>query len=156
MMKSELLRCPCYRHRESAAGLQFGVSLLGVGVAATAYHASSGKLRKHLRKLDYWSISLSTTAAVRAALPAKSQASSMLNGLCSMLTLDAHSQCAQCSPLMCSMLTIKYSCHELLKAHDWHYQLRCCASNCFACSTCCAVCSANVNSIPLAAHNTDC
>ncbi len=63
---------PC-RHRESTAGVQFGASLLGVGLAATAYHASSGKLRKHLRKLDYWSISLSTTAAVRAALPAKSQ-----------------------------------------------------------------------------------
>ena len=63
---------PC-RHRESAAGVQFGASLFGVGLAATAYHASSGKLRKYLRKLDYWSISLSTTAAVRAALPAKSQ-----------------------------------------------------------------------------------
>lgn len=61
------------RHRESTAGVHFGASLLGVGLAATAYHASSGKLRQHFRKLDYWSISLSTTAAVRAALPAKSQ-----------------------------------------------------------------------------------
>ncbi|DBB16865.1 TPA: hypothetical protein ACH3X3_015101 [Trebouxia sp. C0006] len=71
---------PC-RHRESAAGVQFGASLLGVGLAATAYHASSGKLRKHLRKLDYWSISLSTTAAVRAALPAKSQARARLSSI---------------------------------------------------------------------------
>ncbi|DBB00126.1 hypothetical protein WJX77_004254 [Trebouxia sp. C0004] len=69
------------RHRESAAGVQFGASLLGVGLAATAYHASSGKLRKHLRKLDYWSISLSTTAAVRAALPAKSQARARLSSI---------------------------------------------------------------------------
>ena len=44
-----------------------------MGIAATAYHVSSGRLRKHLRKLDYWSISLCSTAAVRAALPAKSQ-----------------------------------------------------------------------------------
>lgn len=66
----------CYvicRERSSAEGVQFGASLLAVGVAATAYHVSSGRLRKHLRKLDYWSISLCTTAAVRAALPAKSQ-----------------------------------------------------------------------------------
>lgn len=61
------------RERSSVEGVQFGASLLGVGIAATAYHVSSGRLRKHLRKLDYWSISLCTTAAVRAALPAKSQ-----------------------------------------------------------------------------------
>ena len=64
---------PVCRERSSPEGVQFGASLLGVGIAATAYHLSSGRLRKHLRKLDYWSISLCTTAAVRAALPAKSQ-----------------------------------------------------------------------------------
>lgn len=69
------------RHRESAAGVHFGASLLGVGLAATAYHASSGKLRKHFRKMDYWSISLSTTAAVRAALPAKSQTRARLSSI---------------------------------------------------------------------------
>ena len=68
-----LIVIPVCRERSSAEGVQFGASLLGVGIAATAYHVSSGRLRKHLRKLDYWSISLCTTAAVRAALPAKSQ-----------------------------------------------------------------------------------
>ncbi|KAK9789928.1 hypothetical protein WJX73_007486 [Symbiochloris irregularis] len=46
-----------------------GLSLVSVGVAATSYHAASGSLRRTLRKLDYWSISLCSTLLARALSP---------------------------------------------------------------------------------------
>lgn len=54
-----------HRHR-SAEGQQFALSMIAVGAAATAYHASSGKSRKVLRKLDYWTIAASSSAMMKA------------------------------------------------------------------------------------------
>jgi hypothetical protein len=53
------------RHR-SAEGQQFALSMMAVGAAATAYHASSGKSRKVLRKLDYWTIAASSSTMMKA------------------------------------------------------------------------------------------
>jgi hypothetical protein len=54
-----------HRHR-SAEGQQFALSMMAVGAAATAYHASSGRSRKVLRKLDYWTIAASSSAMMKA------------------------------------------------------------------------------------------
>lgn len=60
---------PC-RVRCSREGKGYGISLVLVGAAATAYHAASGRLRRHLRKLDYWTISLASTRLLDALAPA--------------------------------------------------------------------------------------
>ena len=59
---------PC-RQRRTPEGRQFGASLVSVGVAATLYHATRGRLRSAMRKLDYWTISLCTSQMVRALHP---------------------------------------------------------------------------------------
>lgn len=53
------------RHN-SSEGQQFALSMMAVGAAATAYHASSGESRKVLRKLDYWTIAASSAAMMKA------------------------------------------------------------------------------------------
>jgi hypothetical protein len=45
---------------------QYGLSLLGVGAAAVAYHASSGPSRPHFRQLDYTAIAASSVLLLRA------------------------------------------------------------------------------------------
>ncbi|KAK9819288.1 hypothetical protein WJX74_001277 [Apatococcus lobatus] len=49
----------------------YGLSMLAVGMAATAYHCSSGPVRKAFRRADYWSISLASNQLARAAHPGK-------------------------------------------------------------------------------------
>lgn len=46
----------------SPEGQAFGWSMLAMGTAATLYHSASGKLRSVLRKVDYYTISLSCMA----------------------------------------------------------------------------------------------
>ncbi|KAK9806731.1 hypothetical protein WJX72_000866 [[Myrmecia] bisecta] len=62
------------RDRQTSEGRRFGATLVTVGVAASAYHAASGRLRTHLRKLDYWTIALSSTSMVKALFPQGSKA----------------------------------------------------------------------------------
>jgi hypothetical protein len=50
---------------------EYGYSMLAVGAAATLYHASSGKLRRVARKLDYWTIAASSTCMMKALFPEK-------------------------------------------------------------------------------------
>ncbi len=42
------------RRRQTSEGQHFGAWLVALGATATAYHASEGRLRVALRKLDYW------------------------------------------------------------------------------------------------------
>ena len=42
------------RKAQSKETKLYGASVMGVGVGAVAFHASSGKLRHWGRKLDYW------------------------------------------------------------------------------------------------------
>lgn len=42
------------RRRQTSEGRLFGAWLMAVGTTAAAYHASDGRLRCALRKLDYW------------------------------------------------------------------------------------------------------
>ena len=42
------------RKAQSKETKLYGASVMGVGVGAMAFHASSGKLRHWGRKLDYW------------------------------------------------------------------------------------------------------
>jgi hypothetical protein len=44
---------PCRRARSNESKV-YGASVMGVGVGAIAFHASSGKARSWGRKLDYW------------------------------------------------------------------------------------------------------
>lgn len=54
------------RSRITAVGRQFGRSFIVVGVVASLYHAAGGPLRPHLRRLDYWTISWSSSCLRRA------------------------------------------------------------------------------------------
>ena len=51
---------------DSVQTRQYGLSLLGVGAAAVAYHASSGPSRPHFRQLDYTAIAASSVLLLRA------------------------------------------------------------------------------------------
>ena len=51
---------------DSVQTRQYGLSLLGVGAAAVAYHASSGPTRPHFRQLDYTAIAASSVLLLRA------------------------------------------------------------------------------------------
>ena len=57
------------RKFQTKEGREYASSMIAVGAAATLYHASSGKMRKILRKADYWTISVSSTAMMRAVCP---------------------------------------------------------------------------------------
>lgn len=56
------------KHR-SPEGREYAATMLAVGAAATLYHASSGKLRRICRKLDYWTIAVSSASMVKALHP---------------------------------------------------------------------------------------
>ena len=57
------------RDGQSRQQQTFGTSMVAMGTAATLYHASSGKLRTMLRKLDYYTISVSTMAMAHSLHP---------------------------------------------------------------------------------------
>jgi hypothetical protein len=52
------------RKRRTPEGRTHAMSLLAVGTVATAYHASSGESRLLWRKLDYWTIGVSSALMV--------------------------------------------------------------------------------------------
>eukprot|EP00884_Botryococcus_braunii_P011235 jgi/Botrbrau1/20111/Bobra.0173s0014.1 len=58
------------RQLETPEGRAFGFALIATGVAATAYHSASGKLRGALRKLDHWTISATAATMARAVFAA--------------------------------------------------------------------------------------
>ena len=60
-----------YRQDTSKERNAYGLSMLAVGVAAAAYHCSSGPIRKAFRRADYWSISLASNQLAGAAHPGK-------------------------------------------------------------------------------------
>ncbi len=45
--------------------------MLAVGLAATAYHCSSGSIRKAFRRADHWTISMASNQLARAVHPGK-------------------------------------------------------------------------------------
>ncbi|KAL6771729.1 hypothetical protein ACKKBG_A27585 [Auxenochlorella protothecoides x Auxenochlorella symbiontica] len=55
-----------HRSRHSAEAKQYAAAIMAVGVVATAYHASSGRLRSVLRKADYWTITVAGAALSKA------------------------------------------------------------------------------------------
>ena len=57
------------RRYRTPEGREYGYSMIAVGAAATLYHASSGKLRRVARKLDYWTIAASSTCMMKALFP---------------------------------------------------------------------------------------
>ena len=59
------------RKHRTPEGREYAASMLAVGAAATLYHASSGKLRRICRKLDYWTIAVSSASMVKALYPEK-------------------------------------------------------------------------------------
>lgn len=56
------------KRTNTAEGKQYGNSMLAVGAAATLYHASSGSFRPIARKIDYWTIAVSSTYMVKATV----------------------------------------------------------------------------------------
>ncbi|EFN56739.1 hypothetical protein CHLNCDRAFT_144168 [Chlorella variabilis] len=55
-----------HRQRLTPEGRHHALSMAAVGVAATAYHAASGRARRIARKVDYWTIAYTSTAMVKA------------------------------------------------------------------------------------------
>jgi hypothetical protein len=49
----------------TAASRAYGVSLLGVGAAAVAYHASAGETRPNFRQVDYLTIGAASWVRAR-------------------------------------------------------------------------------------------
>lgn len=47
----------------------WGASMVGVGMASTMFHASSGAWREWGRRMDYWSIAASSSLLLRAVYP---------------------------------------------------------------------------------------
>lgn len=58
-----------FRKRKTQAGKLYGASLVGVGTASLAFHASKGKIRDVTRKLDYWTIAVSSACLSSAVFP---------------------------------------------------------------------------------------
>eukprot|EP00195_Chlamydomonas_chlamydogama_P004869 CAMPEP_0202901024 /NCGR_PEP_ID=MMETSP1392-20130828/12742_1 /ASSEMBLY_ACC=CAM_ASM_000868 /TAXON_ID=225041 /ORGANISM="Chlamydomonas chlamydogama, Strain SAG 11-48b" /LENGTH=273 /DNA_ID=CAMNT_0049587507 /DNA_START=202 /DNA_END=1023 /DNA_ORIENTATION=- len=57
------------KNRKTRAGRLWGASLVGVGAASCAFHASSGSIRPACRKLDFWSIAASSNIMLRSVFP---------------------------------------------------------------------------------------
>ncbi|KAG1660901.1 hypothetical protein FOA52_015943 [Chlamydomonas sp. UWO 241] len=57
------------RARRTPAGRLWGVSLIAVGANSCGFHASSGAVRPHCRRLDYWTIAVASTAMLRCVYP---------------------------------------------------------------------------------------
>lgn len=55
-----------HRQRLTPEGRQHALSLMAVGAAATLYHATSGRTRQIARKIDYWTIAVSSVAMVKS------------------------------------------------------------------------------------------
>lgn len=55
-----------HRQRLTPEGRQHALSLMAVGAAATLYHATSGRARRIARKVDYWTIAVSSAAMVKS------------------------------------------------------------------------------------------
>ncbi|PRW50907.1 hypothetical protein C2E21_5382 [Chlorella sorokiniana] len=55
-----------HRQRLTPEGRQHALSLMAVGAAATLYHATSGRARRIARKIDYWTIAISSAAMVKS------------------------------------------------------------------------------------------
>lgn len=59
------------RRHKTPEGRNYAYSMLAVGGAATAYHISSGMPRRVFRKLDYYSIAVSSVFMMKALWPQK-------------------------------------------------------------------------------------
>lgn len=59
--------CCTLRSRTSVNGRAFGASFIALGAVATLYHASVGRIRPAMRKLDYYTLCCSTFMLRRAA-----------------------------------------------------------------------------------------
>lgn len=57
------------KKRQNKEGKLWGASLVGVACGATAFHVSKGECRPVCRKADYWMITASTIALLRAMNP---------------------------------------------------------------------------------------
>lgn len=57
------------RRRRTSAGKVFGASLIGVGAASMTFHCAQGRFRTFARKLDYWTIAVSSALMSRALYP---------------------------------------------------------------------------------------
>ncbi|GAX77488.1 hypothetical protein CEUSTIGMA_g4932.t1 [Chlamydomonas eustigma] len=57
------------KHRRTTAGKMWGASLVGVGMASCAFHASSGDIRPACRRLDFWTIAAASNLMLRAVYP---------------------------------------------------------------------------------------
>jgi len=57
------------RRHQTSEGKQYAASMIAVGAAATAYHSTSGRTRRLMRKLDYYSIAASSSFMLKALWP---------------------------------------------------------------------------------------
>lgn len=64
-----LVGCHTMRKRTSCRGKLYGASLVGVGAASMTFHGSKGRLRRFARKMDYWTIAVSTACMNSAVFP---------------------------------------------------------------------------------------
>lgn len=68
----------------------WGASMVAVGAASAGFHASTGKWRTLGRRLDYWSIALSSNLMMRALFPGMPSAVTVSS-------MDAHEGAACCA-----------------------------------------------------------
>lgn len=57
------------RRRRTHPGKVYGASLIGVGMASMTFHSATGGFRTFARKLDYWTIAVSSALMSRAMFP---------------------------------------------------------------------------------------
>lgn len=57
------------RRRRTCEGKVYGASIVGVGVASLTFHSARGRFRSLTRKLDYWTIAVSSALMSRALFP---------------------------------------------------------------------------------------
>jgi len=57
------------RRRRTPEGKIYGASIVGVGMASMTFHAAKGRFRSFSRKLDYWTIAVSSALMSRALFP---------------------------------------------------------------------------------------
>jgi hypothetical protein len=68
---------PCCRRRKSDAGKAWAGSIAAVGLASATFHGSSGRFRHIGRKLDYWTIAISSSFLAKAVIPGMPRALSV-------------------------------------------------------------------------------
>ena len=59
----------CCRLRKSDAGKAWAASIAAVGLASATFHGSTGRFRHIGRKLDYWTIAISSSFLTKAVIP---------------------------------------------------------------------------------------